>query len=128
MSPGVIAERNVLLPETLPPHTLPEDVSPPGYHSFPAPLKDFDHTKPIIEIVGGQLPQMVDQAEQALLINKEITILVVSHDIGFVSRYIKRVVCLNKTLLCHQTAAVTPELIQQMYGIAVRAVQHEECI
>jgi zinc transport system ATP-binding protein len=55
------------------------------------------------------------------------TILVVSHDIGFVSRYIKRVACLSKTLVCHKTAALTPDLIEQLYGIPVRAIRHEEC-
>ena len=61
------------------------------------------------------------------MINTNVSIVVVSHDIGFVSRYIKRVACLNKTLVCHKTATLTPELIEQMYGISVRAVRHEEC-
>ncbi|KPJ67573.1 MAG: ABC transporter [Coxiella sp. DG_40] len=57
-------------------------------------------------------------------INREVTIVIVSHDIGFVSRYIKKVACLNKTLLCHRTTELTPELIQQLYGVSVRAVRH----
>lgn len=61
-----------------------------------------------------------------LLKNINITIVIVSHDIGFVSRYIKRVICVSKTLVCHPTAALTPDIIQKLYGIAVRAVRHEE--
>jgi zinc transport system ATP-binding protein len=61
------------------------------------------------------------------IINQEgVTILIVSHDIGFVSRYIERVACLNKTLVCHSTSALTPEIIQQLYGDAIRAVRHKE--
>lgn len=58
--------------------------------------------------------------------NKEVTILVVSHDIGFVSRYIKRVACLSKTLVCHPTATLTPDLIEQLYGIPVHVIRHGE--
>ncbi|MCK4608179.1 MAG: metal ABC transporter ATP-binding protein [Gammaproteobacteria bacterium] len=59
-------------------------------------------------------------------INKEVTILLVSHDIGFISRYIKRVVCLNKTLICHPTTSLTPELMEQLYEIPVRMIQHNQ--
>lgn len=58
-------------------------------------------------------------------INREVAIVIVSHDIGFVSRYIKKVACLNKTLLCHRTTELTAELIQQLYGVSVRAIHHE---
>lgn len=57
-------------------------------------------------------------------INNEVTILVVSHDVGFISRYIKRVACVNKKLICHETAALTTELIQEIYDMPVRAIQH----
>jgi len=59
-------------------------------------------------------------------INKQVTILIVSHDIGFVSHYIKRVACLNKTLICHRTSALSPEIIRQLYGDSIRAVRHRE--
>jgi len=53
-----------------------------------------------------------------------LTILVVSHDIAFISAYVDRVVCLNRTLIAHDTAAVDGELIQRLYPGAVRAVAH----
>lgn len=58
-------------------------------------------------------------------INSKVTILVVSHDLGFISKYIKRVACLNRKLICHDTFALTPEIIQQVYGIPIRVISHE---
>lgn len=53
-----------------------------------------------------------------------LTILVVSHDIAFISGYVDRVACLNRTLLCHGTDAVDADLIQRLYPGEVRSVAH----
>ncbi|MEN8174423.1 MAG: ABC transporter ATP-binding protein [Pseudomonadota bacterium] len=52
------------------------------------------------------------------------TILVVSHDIGFISQYVQRVACLNRTLVCHQTDRITGEVIEQLYDAPVRMIHH----
>ncbi|MDH3638122.1 MAG: ABC transporter ATP-binding protein [Gammaproteobacteria bacterium] len=52
------------------------------------------------------------------------TILVVSHDIGFISGYVNRVACINRTLVCHQTDAIDGRVISEMYGDNVRMVAH----
>jgi zinc transport system ATP-binding protein len=57
-------------------------------------------------------------------INRRAAIVVVSHDIGFVSQYVTRVACLNRTLVCHSSAALTGEIIQALYGRPVRMVRH----
>lgn len=57
-------------------------------------------------------------------LNKQMTIMVVSHDIGFISHYVNRVACLNQTLMCHETAAVSGEVIEQLYGAGVRLIDH----
>jgi zinc transport system ATP-binding protein len=57
-------------------------------------------------------------------INARATIVVVSHDIGFISRYVTRVACLNRTLVCHTTGEITGEVIAELYGHPVRMVQH----
>ena len=54
-----------------------------------------------------------------------MTILVVSHDIGFISQYVTRIACLNRTLVCHTTSELTGEMIQQLYGAPVRMIRHE---
>jgi len=57
-------------------------------------------------------------------LNRRMTIIVVSHDVGFVSRYVDRVACLNRTLICHQTAAIDGKLIRELYGSDVHMVEH----
>lgn len=57
-------------------------------------------------------------------LNQNATIMVVSHDIGFISEYVTRVACLNKTLVCHETSAISGEMIEQVYGEAVHKIDH----
>lgn len=57
-------------------------------------------------------------------LNKRMTILVVSHDIAFISRYVNRVACVNRTLVCHHTDAIDGEVIQELYGEHVRMIAH----
>ena len=57
-------------------------------------------------------------------INERMTILLISHDIGFVSDYINQVFCLNKTLVCHDATPVTSETIHALYGGHVSEVHH----
>jgi zinc transport system ATP-binding protein len=57
--------------------------------------------------------------------NARMTILVVSHDVAFISRYVSRVACVNRTLICHRTEAVDSEVIQTLYGQDVRMIAHD---
>ncbi len=57
-------------------------------------------------------------------LNQRLTILLVSHDIAFISGYVSRVACLNRTLTCHGTDAVDGETIRELYGSHVRLVAH----
>jgi zinc transport system ATP-binding protein len=57
-------------------------------------------------------------------LNQRMAIVVVSHDIGFISRYVERVACLNRTLICHRTADIDGRTIQELYGADVQMVAH----
>ncbi len=57
-------------------------------------------------------------------LNQRMTILVVSHDVAFVSSYVTRVACINRTLVCHHTEAIDGQVIQELYGENVRMVAH----
>ncbi len=59
------------------------------------------------------------------ILNERMTILVVSHDIAFISGYVHRVACLNRTLICHQTEDLDGQAIQDLYGEDVRMVAHQ---
>jgi zinc transport system ATP-binding protein len=58
-------------------------------------------------------------------LNERLTILVVSHDIAFISGYVDRVACLNRTLVCHTTERVDGDLVHRLYGENVRQVAHD---
>ena len=57
-------------------------------------------------------------------LNARMTILVVSHDVAFISRYVSRVACVNRTLVCHHTDAIDGQVIQDLYGEHVRMISH----
>lgn len=57
-------------------------------------------------------------------LNERMTILVVSHDVAFVSSYVTRVACVSRTLVCHRTDAIDGQVIQDLYGEKVRMVAH----
>jgi zinc transport system ATP-binding protein len=57
-------------------------------------------------------------------LNKEVTILVVTHDIGVISRYVKSVACVNRTMIFHKGGKITPEMIDMAYGCPVDLVAH----
>jgi zinc transport system ATP-binding protein len=57
-------------------------------------------------------------------LNVRMTILVVSHDVAFISRYVNRVACVNRTLVCHHTDAIDGQVIQDLYGESVRMIAH----
>jgi zinc transport system ATP-binding protein len=51
-------------------------------------------------------------------LNKDITILVVSHDLLVVSRYVKSVACVNRQLHYHDQAEITGDMLETMYPCA----------
>jgi zinc transport system ATP-binding protein len=72
-------------------------------------------------------PSIQDDVQELLhTLNKRMTIVVVSHDVAFVSKYVKRVVCVNRTVALHPTTEMKGALFSVLYGQAgVRLVDHE---
>lgn len=52
-------------------------------------------------------------------LNQEVTILVVSHDLLVISRYVRSVACVNKRLHYHDQAEITGEMLETMYPCTV---------
>jgi zinc transport system ATP-binding protein len=51
-------------------------------------------------------------------LNRYVTIVVVSHDLLAVSRYVKSVACVNRVLHYHNQAEITGEMLETMYPCA----------
>ncbi len=49
-------------------------------------------------------------------LNETMPIVLVSHDISFVSEHVKRVACLNRRLVVHEAAEISRDVIACMYG------------
>jgi zinc transport system ATP-binding protein len=113
------------------------------------------HKRPLTALSGGQLQRVliaralacrpevlildeptahidpkVEESVFELLkrLNQRLTVIVVSHDIGFITRYISRVACLNRRLICHETTEITGEIIEKLYGGPLRLVRHDTFI
>lgn len=61
-------------------------------------------------------------------LNQDITVLVVSHDLLVVSRYVKSVACVNIKLHYHDQAEITGEMLETMYPCTVEEVCPVELI
>ncbi|MBR9985539.1 MAG: metal ABC transporter ATP-binding protein [Desulfosarcina sp.] len=55
-------------------------------------------------------------------LNQDITVLVVSHDLLVISRYVKSVACVNKKLHYHDQAEITGDMLETMYPCIVEEV------
>jgi zinc transport system ATP-binding protein len=59
-------------------------------------------------------------------LNQRLTIVMVSHDLGFVSNMVESVICVNRRVIVHPTSQITGAAIQDIYGGSVRAVHHHD--
>ena len=107
--------------------------------------------RPIGELSGGQLQRviiaraLVSRPEVLLLdeptasidtqtaasfynllneLNKELTIIIVSHDIGAISSYVRSLACLNRKLFYHGSEELSPEIVEATYGCPVDLIAH----
>jgi len=58
-------------------------------------------------------------------LNRRMTIIMVSHDLGFVAEMVQEVVCVNRHVVVHPTSEITGKVIQEIYGADVRAIRHD---
>jgi zinc transport system ATP-binding protein len=77
--------------------------------------------EPTVNIDGRVEQDIYDLLKK---INEKVTILFVSHDLGFVSTHVNRVACVNKRLACHPIKEMTREIIESFYSGPVHLVDH----
>ena len=58
-------------------------------------------------------------------LNRHMTIMLVTHDLGFVSAYVRSVICVNRRLAVHPTSSITGEMIHKLYGGNVQMIRHD---
>lgn len=58
-------------------------------------------------------------------LQKNMTILLITHDLGFVSELVNKVVCVNKKVHIHPTSEITEEHIRELYNDNMRIVRHD---
>ena len=57
-------------------------------------------------------------------LNEEVTIAVITHDIGVVSSYMKSIACVNKHFILHRGGQITQEMIDMAYQCPVDLIAH----
>jgi zinc transport system ATP-binding protein len=73
----------------------------------------------------------VDRAAEAKLyellrgLNQRLTILMASHDVGFVTKFVKQCLCVNRNVILHPTAKLDGGIIADLYGSEMAVVRHD---
>ena len=78
-------------------------------------------SEPDILLLDEPTNNIDSQTEQILFdilteLNRTMTIVIVSHDVGFVDQCVTNVICVNQTVAVHQTANLNGKTIHDLYG------------
>lgn len=57
-------------------------------------------------------------------LSTQISIILVSHDVGSISSYVKTIACLNRHLHYHHDNKITSEVIHEVYGCPIELITH----
>ncbi len=57
-------------------------------------------------------------------LNETVTIVLVSHDVGFISTYVNKVACVNKRLVCNTADHMTGDTVEACYSGPVHMLKH----
>jgi len=58
-------------------------------------------------------------------LNTRMTILLVSHDLGFASQKVKNVICVNREVVMHPTTKMDGTTIKEIYGGEFEMIRHD---
>jgi zinc transport system ATP-binding protein len=110
------------------------------------------HSRPFSDLSGGQRQRVfiaralaskpelllldeptanVDRTAEAKLydllrrLNERLTILMASHDVGFVTKFVKQCLCVNRNVILHPTAKLDGGIIRDLYGSEMAVVRHD---
>jgi zinc transport system ATP-binding protein len=85
---------------------------------------------PVLLLLDEPTANIDPEVEQNLLeilkdLNQRMTIIMVSHDVGFVSQVVERVVCVNRRVVIHPTSEINGTLIKDIYGGDYCMIRHD---
>lgn len=86
-------------------------------------------TEPELLLLDEPTAHIDSQTEHGLFellaeLRQRMAIVVVSHDVGLVSRHVDRIACLNRRLVCHAAAPLAEGSLQALYGVPMSLVHH----
>lgn len=73
--------------------------------------------------VDGRVEQDIYELFKRL--NERVTIVLVSHDLGFISTYVHHVACVNRRLTCNPTREITGDVIEACYRGPIHMIKHK---
>lgn len=88
-------------------------------------------SEPELLLLDEPMSNVDHKTEEHLLtllkdLNNKITILLVSHDLGFVSQHVKHVICVNHTVVTHPTSQINGAMIKDIYNRELFMVRHDQ--
>jgi zinc transport system ATP-binding protein len=57
-------------------------------------------------------------------LNEKVTIVTITHDVGVISRHVKSVACVNRTLTFHSDKQISAEMLDAAYQCPVDLIAH----
>ena len=75
-------------------------------------------TASLDERIGRSVWELLEE------LSARMAIVLVSHDIGAISQYVRGVACLNRRLFSHPSRELTPEILEATYGCPVELLAH----
>lgn len=81
----------------------------------------------LLDEPAANLDQKVEHDFFDLLkeLNRHLTIVLVSHDLGFVAGFVRTVICVHREVDVHPTSELDGRRISEIYGGDVRMVHHQ---
>jgi zinc transport system ATP-binding protein len=81
----------------------------------------------LLDEPAAGLDQKVEQDFFELLqeLNRQLTIVLVTHDLGFVAGFVRTVICVHRHVDIHPTSSLDGRAISEIYGGDVRMVLHD---
>ena len=72
------------------------------------------------------MPRIIEKTVYELLskLKEKMAIVIVTHDMGVVSKYVEKIACLNVELFYHDTKELTAEDLSKVYKCPVDLIAH----